>query len=186
MDNNQKQTQSTFGFKWKNKKDTFWSEATRQKTLKWLIKRYFGTQEDFEEQIPNFQNKSLLDAGCGNGHSASILFAKHLANMDYLGVDIADDAIQTAKKRFKELGLSGNFITDNIQTLKLNKQFDYIFSEGVIHHTSNPEETFNTLVSHLKSEGKIMFYVYKKKAPIREFTDDYVREKIKGISNEET
>ena len=29
---------------------------------------------------------------------------------------------------------------------------------------------------HLKPGGRILFYVYRKKGPIREFTDDYVRE----------
>ena len=30
-----------------------------------------------------------------------------------------------------------------------------------------------------------MFYVYRKKGPIREFTDDYVREKLQGMSPEQ-
>ena len=30
-----------------------------------------------------------------------------------------------------------------------------------------------------------MFYVYAKKAPIREFTDDYIREKLQHFSDEE-
>lgn len=185
MDKNQKQTQSTFNFKWSDKKHTAESRHVKTKSYNWLIERYFGSQQKFDNQISNFCNKSLLDAGCGNGHSASVLFGEHLNKMQYTGVDIAHDAIQTAQKRFKELELSGNFIADNIQTLKLDKQFDFIFSEGVIHHTSNPQETFANLVRHLKPDGKIMFYVYKKKAPVREFTDDYIREQIKNLPNEE-
>ena len=33
--------------------------------------------------------------------------------------------------------------------------------------------------------GELMFYVYRRKAPIREFTDDYVRERIAGLSPDE-
>ena len=57
-----------------------------------------------------------------------------------------------------------------------------IFSEGVLHHTDN---TFNALASvteYLKN-GKIYFYVYKKKSPIREFSDDFIREKLQNLSS---
>jgi SAM-dependent methyltransferase len=43
--------------------------------------------------------------------------------------------------------------------------FDFIFSEGVLHHT---EDTFSALASLnqlLKPGGEIAFYVYRKKAP---------------------
>ncbi len=33
------------------------------------------------------------------------------------------------------------------------------------------------LVPLLAPGGELMFYVYRRKAPIREFTDDYVRER---------
>ena len=185
MDKNQEQTQNTFGFKWKDKKNTYESEAVQQKVYDWLVQRYFGSEQSMKNKLTDFYGKSILDAGCGNGHSISVLFGSELNNMNYTGIDISDDAIEIAKKRFSSLNLKGKFITDDIQTFKLKEKFDYIFSEGVIHHTSKPDATFKNLISHLKKDGKIMFYVYKKKAPIREFTDDYIREQIKNLSNEE-
>ncbi|MCP5048899.1 MAG: class I SAM-dependent methyltransferase, partial [bacterium] len=84
----------------------------------------------------------------------------------------------------KELGLDGQFIQDDIATMKLGKEFDIIYSDGVLHHTSQPFETFKNLVSHLAEDGVIMFYVYREKAPVREFTDDLIRERIKHLTNE--
>ena len=185
MDKKQEQTQSTFGFKWSDKENTYESEAVRKKVYDWLVKRYFGSETIMTTKVSDFYGKSILDAGCGNGHSMSVLFNKYFDKIDYLGIDIAPDAIEIAKKRFKKQNLKGEFIVDNIQTFSLEKQFDFIFSEGVIHHTSNPRETFKNMVNHLKPGGEIMFYVYKKKAPIREFTDDYIRDQISGLSNEE-
>ena len=63
--------------------------------------------------------------------------------------------------------------------------FDAIFSEGVLHHTPSTERAFKSLVPLLKPGGEIMIYVYKVKAPVREFTDDYVREAISGLPPEE-
>jgi hypothetical protein len=48
----------------------------------------------------------------------------------------------------------------------------------VLHHTSNPRQAFSNLVNLLSKEGEIAIYVYLKKAPIREYVDDFIRDKI--------
>ena len=58
-------------------------------------------------------------------------------------------------------------------------KFDFIYSQEVLHHTKDPKKAFENLVDLLDENGLIAIYVYKQKAPIREFTDDYVRDKIK-------
>ena len=63
--------------------------------------------------------------------------------------------------------------------------FDIIFSEGVLHHTDNTFNALESLCKYLKINGKIYFYVYKKKAPLREFSDDFIREKLQNISSKE-
>jgi SAM-dependent methyltransferase len=57
--------------------------------------------------------------------------------------------------------------------------FDFINCDQVIHHTPDPPRTFETLRKKLKPGGQIATYVYRKKAVIREFVDDYVRDRIK-------
>ena len=49
--------------------------------------------------------------------------------------------------------------------------FDFILSEGVLHHTPSTRAALLTLAGHLRPGGMIAFYVYAKKAPVREFTD---------------
>jgi hypothetical protein len=39
-------------------------------------------------------------------------------------------------------------------------------------------------MSYLKPGGRMFFYVYRKKGPIREFTDDYIREKLQPLPPE--
>jgi len=182
-DPRQQQTKDAFSYKWK-RRDEYEGEYMRQKVYKWLVERYFGREEEKINFIETNKGKSLLDAGCGSCFSSLILFDVHINDFDYLGVDISD-AIEVGKKRFQEKNIKGQFLQTDIQNMKLNKKFDIIFSEGVIHHTSRPFETFKNLVSHMEKDGMIMFYVYNKKAPVREFTDDYIREQLRGLNDEE-
>lgn len=186
MNQTQAQTKSTFAFKWSNKKDSYESEEVKQKVYKWLLERYFNdSKEELNQFFDLHKGQTMLDAGCGNGHSAAMIFGKLLNQISYTGVDIADKAIEQAQLRFKENQIKGEFIANNIQTMDLDRKFDIIFSEGVIHHTSKPFETFENLRNHLKPGGLFMFYVYKKKAPIREFVDDYIRHQLQEMPNEE-
>lgn len=55
-----------------------------------------------------------------------------------------------------------------------------------MHHTDSTKNAIINLSKLLVDNGYFMFYVYAKKSPIREFTDDYIREYFKDKSNEET
>ena len=43
------------------------------------------------------------------------------------------------------------------------------------------EKTFDSLCKLLRPNGVFMFYVYRKKGPLREFTDDFIREKLQDL-----
>ena len=64
-------------------------------------------------------------------------------------------------------------------------KFDLIYCQEVLHHTSDPFGAFSNLCSRLNPSGEIAIYVYKVKAPVREFTDDYIRGLISDLSYEE-
>jgi SAM-dependent methyltransferase len=63
--------------------------------------------------------------------------------------------------------------------------FDFIMSEGVLHHTGDTRAALQTLATLLRPSGQIGFYVYRKKAPLREYADDYVRELLQNRSPDE-
>lgn len=103
----------------------------------------------------------------------------------FIGVDISE-SVKEAEKRFGSLGIPANFIQADLTSLPEEIQdLDIIFSEGVLHHTDSVEASLRSLAKRLSPGGLIMFYVYSKKAPIREFTDDFIREKLASLSNEE-
>jgi arsenite methyltransferase len=56
-----------------------------------------------------------------------------------------------------------------------------VLCEGVLHHTDSTEESFHRLARLVGRGGRFLFYVYRRKGPIREFTDDYVRERLQDL-----
>jgi SAM-dependent methyltransferase len=108
-----------------------------------------------------------------------------LNDHDYLGVDIST-AVEVARKRFLERGYSGDFLQLNLMELPFpDHSIDMIFSEGVLHHTDNTELAIRYLTTKLKPGGRFLFYVYAKKAVLREFTDDHIRGHLAPMTDEE-
>ena len=180
----QSQTKETFGFKWK-KRDTYESENMQKEWKRWLLEKYFDSDETNLSLLMEGGKKRILDAGCGSGGSGMLLFEKYLNTHEYVGVDISD-AVEVGKKRFKEKGYDAEFYQSDLNEIpeKLGK-FDIIFSEGVLHHTDSVEKAIFNVSKHLKPNGHFLFYVYSKKAPIREYTDDYIRSAISELNDED-
>jgi len=180
----QDQTGNAFSYKWK-KRDSYESEEFKIKTKKWLLERYCKNNPDKLKIWLKGEPKIILDAGCGAGWSALLFFGKLLNDHEYLGVDISD-AVDVAKARFEENKIKGDFLQCSLIDLPVeDKKIDIIFSEGVLHHTDSTEESLKHLSKKLKKGGRFLFYVYKKKAVIREFTDDYIRESLKNLSDDD-
>jgi SAM-dependent methyltransferase len=176
----QRQTSDAFGFKW-HQRDTFESQASLERMRDWLVSRYGDVgAADWWNEYPD--NALVLDAGCGAAMSALELFAPVLSRVRYLGVDISP-SVDVAAERFSERSLSAAFMQTDITKLPLPRACaDVIFSEGVLHHTDSTRGALLSLAPVLKPGGRVLFYVYRRKGPIREFTDDYVREQLQVLS----
>lgn len=181
---NQAQTESAFGFKW-SRRDTYESPAVQESTRRWLLERYCGGDPEQLERWLAGGRKLIVDAGCGSGFSAILMFGDHLREHDYLGIDISS-AVEVAKERFAERGYPGEFLRNSLLDAPVpESSVDIIFSEGVLHHTDNTELAMKHLAGKLRPGGRFLFYVYAKKAVVREFTDDHVRAALSALSDEE-
>ncbi|EKS35628.1 hypothetical protein HMPREF9696_01840 [Afipia clevelandensis ATCC 49720] len=175
----QGQTREAFGFKWA-KRDTFEGRLA-DNMRSWLIEKY-GDVTNAEWLFQSGKHPIVLDAGCGAALSGLALFEPVLDRLRYVGVDVSD-AVDVAKQRFHERGLPGEFVQADLLQLPLAEQsVDLIFSEGVLHHTDDTRAALAAVVRHLKVGGRMLFYVYRRKGPIREFTDDYIRERLQAMS----
>lgn len=180
----QEQTKDIFGFKW-SKRDTYESDAVKNKAKNWLFERYCSDDNNKLRDWLVEGNKIILDAGCGSGFSALLFWKDYLNHNDYLGVDISN-SIDVARERFREAGCNGEFLQCGIMDLPIEDgSVDIVFSEGVLHHTDNTEGSIKYLAQKIKPGGMFLFYVYAKKAVIREYTDDFIRHKLQPMSDEE-
>ena len=184
LSENQSQTESSFGFKW-NKIDTYSSQHVQDEWKRWLVEKYFDGKIGDINALLSQGNMKILDAGCGSGLSAKVVLGEKLREHQYYGVEISN-AVELCEKEFKKLGIMGKYSQCDLNNIDEDYgDFDIIFSEGVLHHTDSVKTSLCNLSKRLKTGGKFLFYVYAKKAPIREFTDDLVRRHLTDLDNEE-
>ena len=178
-----RQTADAFAFKW-GKTDTFGSPAMREATRTWLLDRYCGGDPDRLAEWLSTPGRLILDAGCGAGLSGSLLFAPHLAQHTYLGIDLTS-AVTVAAQQFIERGLQARFLRADLSALPIRPgSADLILCEGVLHHIQEPIVALRQLAIALSPQGRMLFYVYARKAPVREFTDDWIRYQLMSLSDE--
>lgn len=184
-DAGQQQTGESFGFKW-TKTDSYDSPEMVAFSREWLTRKFgFDSPDDMRRYFSD--RGRILDAGCGSGYSSSTWLDEDWDALDssaqWFGADISR-AIHTAKDRLG--GRRGtNFVQADVMQLPFaDGTFDCVFSEGVLHHTPSTETALREVVRVLKPGGEILFYVYRKKSPVREFTDDYVRDRISDLPAE--
>jgi arsenite methyltransferase len=178
----QEQTREAFGFKWA-KRDTFEGEFLAH-ARQWLGEKW-GDVPAAPWLYETSDNPIVLDAGCGAGVGGLIVFGAACERVRYLGADVSD-AVDVAKARFAEQDRPAMFLQADLNQLPLpENSVDIIYSDGVLHHTDDTAKALARVVRHLKPGGRILFYVYRRKGPIREFTDDYIRDKLRPMSGEE-
>ena len=179
----QAQTASTFGYKWQ-RRDTYDGGVMRAALAGWLRERY-GDPDAMPWLAGAATPPLMLDAGCGSGMSALELFGPRLARTRYLGVDISS-AVDVAATRFAERGVPGQFLQCDLMRIPLPEaSVDVVFSEGVLHHTDSTQAAIGSLARLIKPGGHLLFYVYRRKGPIREFTDDYIRDRLVRMTPED-
>lgn len=182
--NAQEQTRDAFGFKWALR-HTYESDAVKANARQWLLERYCEGDAAVLDQWLSGPRKIVLDAGCGSGFTALLLFGQRLQQCDYLGVDISS-AVEVARQRFQEAGMPGDFLQADLMSIPIpDGSVDILYSEGVLHHTDSTERAIHALARKLRPGGRFAFYVYARKAVLREFSDDFIREKLSHLSDQE-
>ena len=182
-------TQETDSFKdkWEQNQTLAFEETLREGSdiFTWILNRN-GFETAVELRAYLSDKKRILDAGCGNGRVTALLRQYTPPATEIVAFDLVSSEV--ARKNLEAFRVSEGvsvFEKDLMTDLSDLGQFDFIYCQEVIHHTSNPERAFRNLCRLLSIRGEIAIYVYKKKAPVREFVDDYVRAKISGLPYEE-
>ncbi|MEX2577571.1 MAG: class I SAM-dependent methyltransferase [Verrucomicrobiales bacterium] len=180
-------TKRSFSDKWHKNRDLAFSETLREDSdfHRWILERNgFETPAALREHLAG--RKRILDAGCGNGRVTALLReysdpeTTEVAGVDLTAADVAEENLRSAG--YENCAVhSGDLLGD----LEFLGEFDFIYCQEVLHHTGDARAGFLNLVGRLQKGGEIAIYVYKEKAPVREFVDDFIREEIENMPYEE-
>jgi len=138
---------NTFGY------DRYYRYATNVKKtdnpLKFLAfneSTYYPVYEFLKGKV----HLKILEVGCSYGY---LSYALHKSGFNVQAIDIANDAINYARKNFGDYYFNMNINDYSKQT---NEKFDLIIATEVIEHLEEPNDFLDTCISLLKQEGNIL------------------------------
>lgn len=103
---------------------------------------------------------NILSLGCGNGDT-ELEFLKKIKYQDqiyFLGIDINPNMVERANNAAKESNQNyAHFKVEDLNKLKLEKQFDVFIANHSLHHLVNLEGIFSELA--LNSSADMMFLI---------------------------
>ena len=103
-------------------------------------------------------SKNVLEIGVGTGSHAQLL-AAHAAN--FTGIDLTESAVKSTSERMRLLNLKAEILQMDAERLSFpDSSFDFIWSWGVIHHSSNTDQIMKEMYRVLKPGGKAVIMVY--------------------------
>lgn len=169
------QTTDAFAWQWHN------SNMGHNDGSKIYSKQLFYDRYGIDEsEIQKYtKGKVVYDPAIGSGRVEHIFakFAKEVYATDL------SDAVYKAKENLNNQFNNINFFKGNlINPPFLNNSFDVVICHAILQHTGNTFEGIKSLVNVLKPNGIIFFDVYRKAAPIRDFTDDFIRSLVSDLS----
>ncbi len=177
----EEKTKESFSAKWRRIPNFGHEAASRQVYVNWYLERYgFGDVEALRRFLRDKQ--MVLDAGTGLGRDA-LLYGENTK-----GQVFALDMSESIDFAYQHVGHLPNvhLLQADLRALPFNQGFfDYIASDQVLHHTSDTETSFKNLTRYLTHGGYFAAYVYRKKGPVREFCDDFLRSYYTQASEDE-
>jgi SAM-dependent methyltransferase len=177
-DSGQAQTAESFGYKWQQ----LWGHdgMTRAFYQDWFLRRFgFASLDDLGRMLST--RRYALDAGAGNAQSAR--WYTEFIRGHWVGVDISR-SVDVARRHLAQSPCIDLVQADILALPFAPATFDLVISDGVLHHTPSTREALGRVAAVLQPGGEILFYVYRRKGAIREFSDDHVRDVVSGMAPE--
>ena len=141
-----------------------------------------GNKNLLAQKFKNFIGfkKKVLEVGCGTGQ-LSIYFSLG-TNNKIVGFDPTIQSLNLAKNfATKNEILNIEFVNADIfDDVLVDNYFDFVWCNGVLHHTKDPYKAFQIVTKSLKNEGYILVGLYNKFGRFRTILRKYLS-KIFGL-----
>ena len=122
------------------------------------IKKGIGIEHDIYELhrswFGDLSKKKVLDLGCYAGNSLSMFLAQNSA--DYLGIDLSPKGIESLACRLSSIKGARAEVMDFLSDEFTEKDFDFIYAYGVLHHFKEVDDLILKLKEKLKPGGIIV------------------------------
>ena len=117
--------------------------------------------------------KNILEVGCGTGQ-LSIYFSIG-TNNNIVALDPVAESLKLAQNFSYQNNISNvQFVNADIfDDVLSDNYFDFIWCNGVLHHTKDPYRAFEILIKSLKKNGYILIGLYNKIGRIRTIIRKY-------------
>jgi SAM-dependent methyltransferase len=126
-----------------------WAPSGTQESLRSVVSPLLA------DLIEGLDSKSLvLDVGCGPGRVLGFLARQGIR---CIGLDRSRVSLGLAKQRYGSPGV----VADNLRLPFADDSADVLISDGVIHHTEDPQAAFAENCRILKPGGQMYLAVYK-------------------------
>lgn len=95
----------------------------------------------------------VADIGCGSGRAMNHLAALY-PNSRFTGYDLSAEAVATAKRQARELGLTNvTFVAADATDLPGEAKFDLIFTFDAVHDQAHPDKVLANIRRLLRPDG---------------------------------
>ena len=118
--------------------------------------------------------KNVLEVGCGTGQLSNYFAIG--SNNKIVALDPTLDSLKIAKTFADKNNISNiKFINADIfDDVLSDDYFDFIWCNGVLHHTKDPYGAFEILIKSLKKNGYVLIGLYNKIGRIRTIFRRYI------------
>ena len=133
----------------------YFNEVERKK---FFVEPHILSFTNFEQ----WQGKKVLEIGCGLA-TVGINFA--FSGAEYTGVELSEESLTLAKKRFEVFEQNGSFYSGNAEQLSSFvpvETYDLIYSFGVIHHSPHPEKIISEIKKYMNENSVLKIMLYAK------------------------
>lgn len=135
-----------------------------------------GNKNLLAQQFKKFigYNKKVLEIGCGTGQISNYFAIG--TNNEIIAFDPTIESLKLAKNFASQNEINNiKFVNADIfDDVLSDKYFDFIWSNGVLHHTKNPYKAFEIACKYLKNNGYILVGLYNKIGRIRTLIRKYL------------
>jgi SAM-dependent methyltransferase len=147
-------TKDSFEYQWRDMPDGNWVETRPELKERepGLAIQYTGFDRTW------FDGKHVLDAGCGSGRWTWALASLGAC---VTALDQSEAGVYHTRRACAEFGDAVQvFQHDLLNPLPFDRQFDLVWSYGVLHHTGNTYGVFQNIARHVKLGGYLFIMIY--------------------------